>query len=139
MAQKHQMATQGPFCFNLFPCYEVPMGFFIKIVFTFVPCALVSGALYLKVLLVLRSGRHSAGKARLSKCLWVMWLSWVVLTLPSVVLETIFHTKNIHTAQRYPVYWVGDVISDSLLSSQFVSQTFQNLLPLLFEHLSGQY
>ena len=68
---------------------ELPytLGFVLKNFVFFIPCAVASGLLYLQLLRKLRSGRQSDSKARLSRALSVLWLSWVLLSVPFILFE----------------------------------------------------
>ena len=63
------------------------MSIFLRVFVVFLPCAVVSGYFYLKVLLALRTGKESKSKARISRVLCLLWLSWILVNLPLAGLE----------------------------------------------------
>ena len=107
-------------CIDVFKC-KFKLGFMVKTFFTFVPCAVTSGVLYFKVLMQLRQGREDAKKAWLSKCLYVLWFSWVLSNLPSLIFEIWLQTLSVHTYPRYDQYWDSKEIFDQLLQQQTVA------------------
>ncbi len=107
-------------CIDEFDC-KLKLGFMVKTFFMFVPCAVVSGFLYFKVVMQLRQGREDAKKAWLSRCLCVLWFSWVLSNLPSVIFEIWLQTLSVQTSIRYDQYWDSRYIFITLGNAQSAS------------------
>ena len=108
------------------------MGVFLKIFLSFVPCALLSGLLYVKVLLALRTGSWNKKKAHLSKVLCVLWASWVILNLPFLTFELAvqFQTPfGFHVEDKIPyaLYWSSSRVTKYLARLINVSHFYNKL------------
>ena len=93
------------------------MGVFLKVFLSFVPCAVISGLLYIKVLLALRTGSWNKNKAHVSKVLCILWASWVLLNIPFLIFELAMQFQSSYQnkrATRYSVYWSSSRVSDNL-------------------------
>ena len=104
----------------LFGC-TFKSGFVAKVFLAFFPCAIVSGVLYARVLFTLREGNQNSAKTWLSRCLCGLWLSWVLLNLPSVLFEIRLQVLPDYELRynqywnAYTVYWY--TVLDNLVSS----------------------
>ncbi len=88
----HCVVGQVSICCDKFK-FPFSLASFVKTFVLFLPCACVSGMLYLRVLRALRRGKTNAMKARLSQALSVLWLSWVLANIPFLSFEIAMHTK----------------------------------------------
>ena len=115
--REEPVVLKGNFCFDLFNC-PFALSFFVKHFLLFMPCAVISGLFYLRVILTLKKGKLTRSKSRLSKCLCVLWLSWVLLSLPLTVFE-IWHQSLpqesfLHEYSSW--YWTSHEIDRRFLS-----------------------
>ncbi len=99
----------------------------MKNVIVFIPCAVASGYFYLKVLFALRAGKQTGSKARLSRVLCLLWLSWFVLNLPLVVFEGAVQTvlkieisETREASRRDLVHWTAKRV-DTIIYQFIVS------------------
>ncbi len=93
---------------------------------------MVSGYCYMRVLLVLRAGKQTGSKARLSRVLSLLWLSWFVLNLPlagfEIAMQTVLRIdkSDARGASRTDlVHWtakrVDTIINNSLFSVSWIT------------------
>ncbi len=61
--------------------------FFLKNFVLFIPSAVISGFLYVKVLLKLRDGLQNEHKVRISRMFATLYGSWVLFNLPFLLFE----------------------------------------------------
>ncbi len=78
-------------------CYRLVLSW-CQLFLSFCPAAVISGILYTRVLLVLRTTRTDRRKKVISIAFVLLWLSWVVLTVPYILLETILRWLGQETA-----------------------------------------
>ena len=78
------------------------LGLAFKYLFIHVPVILVSGAMYCRIILTLRTGKQNARKRTLTVAFAALWLLWALCLIPYAVLEflmaeTPFHERSFKT------------------------------------------
>ncbi len=81
-----------------------PMSFIVKVFVVYLPCVFLSGFFYFRVLMALRAGKQNRAKSRLSKCLFVLWLSWVLTSLPCFLFEFVLQIPS-NEDNIFNLYW----------------------------------